>query len=787
MGEQATVLPSVFIKQNPIIENGDTTKYFVGNFIDRQDRVIGDVLAKLPGIEIDEATGVIQFNGKPISHYYVEGLDLLGSRYNIANRNIPADLVDEIQILSNHQDIKLFDSLKTSSEPALNIKLKKSAKNIFIGRAKAGFGINPLLWDNEITGLQFNKASQFIVSYKNNNAGSALGNELSENISVQRVGEKKEQNIKQDILSEPITQKPPIATERYLFNNTHLFHFNILKILPSKAQLKFYASYLNDNIKNTNASSSAYILTNGQHINFMENRVGFTNTNKIDGNLIYLVNSKRVYLKNTTKAKLDFTKETGTITNPLTVGVTLQNPFFEYGNDFLMHLPIRKKIISFSSKTNYNKMPQQLDVVPGQFNGIFNQSIPYQQLSQKAILNSFNTDNSISFFSKIGKINEQMKFGTEYIHKNIQSNIRKLYKDTLYQLNDTFRNNINWNNVRIYIENETTIGKGKTQLDIRLPVELNILKTENLIGNYTQSANHVFFNPTLDFSFPLIPRITGDVVYTLEHDIGSIVQITPGYILNNYKSLNRNDSLLPLQRQQNLGFYVYYKNSPRSVFSNLAISASDVKKNIIYSQFFDGFFIQSVGRYITNHQKSFTISGNTSKFFTQSKINIALNYNYTLFTTDLLEQNLPATSNSTVISLGLKTNFNMLSYASLETKADFDYFKNELKQSAFASPATFTNHLHLLARLYFYFSKKSTIYFNNDFYKVWDNKNNKGDNFFGDIGFKQKFKKTDLEIEWSNVTNTKTYFTIYNSDNLQQINTYNIRPANLMLKFYFNL
>jgi hypothetical protein len=786
LGEQAIKLPSVLIKQNPIIENGDTTKYFVKNFTNRQDRVIGDVLAKLPGIEIDEATGAIQFNGKSISHYYIDGVDLLGSRYNIANRNIPADMVDEIQILANHQDVKLLDSSKISRETDLNIKLNKSAKNKLIGTVKTGVGITPLLWDNAITGLQFNKSFQFIASYKNNNAGSVLGNEISENVSVQKVGESKKQNIKENILSELITQKPPIAAERFLFNNTHLFHFNILKGLPNKAQLKFYASYLNDHTRNTNSSSSTYILPNGQQINFMENRRGVTNTNKVNGNLTYLVNSKKFYLKNITEAKLDFTKETGTITNPSKVSETLENPFFDYTNNFIMHLHLRKKIISFTSKTAYNKMPQKLDVVPGQFNEVFNDSIPYQRLLQKTILSNFNTDNSISFFSKIGKINEEIKLGTEYIHKNIQSNILKQYNDTLYQLTDSFKNNINWNNVRIYTENETTIGKGETQLDIRLPLELNILKTNNLAQNYNQSSSHVFFNPIIDFSFPLLNHLSGDIVYSLEHGIGSIIQIIPGYILTSYKNLTRNDSLLPLQMQQNASFNLYYKNSPKSIFSNINISASDIKKNIIYNQLFDGFFIQSVGRFMTNHQKNFTISGNTSKFFTESKINIALNYNYSLFTADLLEQNLPAISNSNTISLGLTANFNMLSFASLETKADFDYFKNVLKQSNFKSPPTSANHLHLLAKFYFYLSKKSTLNFNNNYYKVSDNKNNKRNNFFEDIGFKQKFKKTDLEIVWSNITNIKTYYTIHNLDNLREINRYNIRPTSLMLKYYFN-
>lgn len=535
-----------------------------------------------------------------------------------------------------------------------------------------------------------------------------------------------------------------------------------------------------------NSSSSAYILPNGQQINFTENRMFITNTNKVNGNLTYLVNSKKGYLKNTTTAKLDFTKETSTITNPSEVFQTLKNPFFDYTNDFIMHLPLGKKIISFTSKTDYNKIPQNLDVVPGQFNEVFNDSIPYQQLSQKAILSNFNTDNSISFFSKIGKINEEIKLGTEYIHKNIQSKIQKLYNDTSYQLNDTFKNNINWNNVRFYTENETTVGKGKTQLDIRLPLELNILKTNNLVQNYKQSSSHVFFNPVLDFSFPLLNHLSGDIVYSLEHDIGSIVQITPGYILTSYKSLIRNDSLLPLQMQQNVSFNLYYKNSPKSIFSNISISASDIKKNIIYNQLFDGFSIQSVGRFVTNHQKNFTISGSTSKFFTEFKINLALNYNYSLFTADLLEQNLPATSNSNTFSLGLTANFNILDFASFETKTDFDHFKNVLKQSNFKSSPNSTNHFHLLAKLYFYLSKKSTLYFNNDYYKVWDNKNNKRNNFFGDIGFKQKFKKTDVEIEWSNVTNTKTYYSIYNLDNLKEINKYNIRPTSLMLKFYFN-
>ena len=784
LGEKPTELPTVLLKELPIKQEGDSTKYLVKNFHERQDKVIGDVIARLPGIEIDETSGQIKFNGKPISHYYIDGLDLLEKKYNIANRNIPADLVEQIQILNNHQDIQLFDSLKISNEVALNIKLKSKAKNKIIGKVKVGVGIAPLLYENELIGLNFRKELQLITSFKNNNNGVLLANELSENVSVQKIGENREKNIKEEILNKLNSLQPNISTKRYLFNTTNLFNFNVLKVLPSKAQLKFNVSFLNDNATNENSLKSAYILPYGQQINLNENRNTFLNTNRVDGNLIYNANTKHIYLKNTLRIKLDFTKETNVIINPNKVTQALQNPFYEYSNDFLAFLPLKKKIISISSKINFNKMPQQLNVVPGQFKDVFNQSINYEQLTQKAVINNFNTDNSISFSTKIGKVLQQLKIGTEYIHKNLQSDISKSYNQSEYQLNDSFKNNINWNNIRLYAENETTIGKGKKQLNINLPIELNILRVENIIKKYKINSNNIFFNPNIDFTFPITDNITGDISYTLQNSIGNVSNIYSGLILNNYRSINRNDSLVPTQQQQSIGTSLYYKNSLKSIFSNLSVSFGKAKKNIIFSQLFDGFFIKSVGTYLNNYQKSLMFSGNTSKYFIEAKINLALNYSYSIFKSEILQQNFIAKSNSKIISLGFKSNLNMLSNASIETNTKYDLFKNEIKQSLLTS--TSTNRFQQFLKLYFYLSKKSTLYFNNELYKVWDNKNNKGTCFFGDLGFKQKFKHTDLEFTWNNFTNSRNYTTINNSENFKQINTYKIRPTNFMIKYYFN-
>jgi hypothetical protein len=180
------------------------------------------------------------------------------------------------------------------------------------------------------------------------------------------------------------------------------------------------------------------------------------------------------------------------------------------------------------------------------------------------------------------------------------------------------------------------------------------------------------------------------------------------------------------------------------------------------------------------------ISGSTSKYFLEAKVNIAIYYSYNILQSDLLQQNQIVKSNSRITSLSFKSNLNMVSYASFETNTKYDLFQNKINQTSFSSNPSITNRLQQFIKLYFYVSKKSTLYFNNELYNVWDNKNSKGNYFFGDVGFKQKFKKTELEIEWSNFSNSKTYVTINNSENLKQINTYNIRPTNVMVKFYFN-
>lgn len=74
---ETILLKEVQIRPGRVWGRQDTLKYDLTRFASSQDRNVGDVLKKLPGINVEE-NGTIKYNGKEISNFYVEGMDVSG-------------------------------------------------------------------------------------------------------------------------------------------------------------------------------------------------------------------------------------------------------------------------------------------------------------------------------------------------------------------------------------------------------------------------------------------------------------------------------------------------------------------------------------------------------------------------------------------------------------------------------------------------------------------------------------------------------------------------------------
>ena len=120
MEEGSFQLQEITVKADRIRESGDTITYNVGSFAQKQDRSIGDVLKRMPGIDVAK-NGKIQYQGIDINKFYIEGNDLLGGKYGIATNGIAYDDIGAVEVMENHQPMQVLRGLSFSDQAAINL------------------------------------------------------------------------------------------------------------------------------------------------------------------------------------------------------------------------------------------------------------------------------------------------------------------------------------------------------------------------------------------------------------------------------------------------------------------------------------------------------------------------------------------------------------------------------------------------------------------------------------------------------------------------------------------
>lgn len=123
-----------------VIVAGDTIRYNVNALKRKEDIVLSDVLSRIPGIEVDNL-GFVKYNGLQINRFYVEGKDVLENNYNLATQNLAVEVIKDVEVLENHQPVKLLQGIRTSERAALNIILNENAKTKVNWGASGGLGV----------------------------------------------------------------------------------------------------------------------------------------------------------------------------------------------------------------------------------------------------------------------------------------------------------------------------------------------------------------------------------------------------------------------------------------------------------------------------------------------------------------------------------------------------------------------------------------------------------------------------------------------------------------------
>ncbi|RZK75963.1 MAG: hypothetical protein EOO92_15335 [Pedobacter sp.] len=136
-------LQTVVIKGEapPVSVKKDTLEFNASSFKVRENAVVEDVLKKLPGVEVAK-DGSIKAQGETITKIRVDGKEFFGSDPLLATKNLPADMIDKIQVIDQLSDQSQFTGVDDGNrEKIINITTRKDKKlGGYFGNTSAGYG-----------------------------------------------------------------------------------------------------------------------------------------------------------------------------------------------------------------------------------------------------------------------------------------------------------------------------------------------------------------------------------------------------------------------------------------------------------------------------------------------------------------------------------------------------------------------------------------------------------------------------------------------------------------------
>ena len=255
MASTAFVLKEVQIKGSRITGR-DTISFDLTRFANERDNSLKDVLKKLPGVDI-EKNGRINYNGKPINRFTVEGLDLTGGKYNQLEENIKAKDVKKTEVIEHDQPIKALQNKTFTDNVAMNIALKDSARDKLMPTLKPYMLVgHPSHVGGSINIMQIGKKKQMMYDAEYDRTGKNLGYSLNQLASYSN---RLAPASLPSWVSVP-SLDAPIDEERLRFNTSQKYSINHIKKNKDDAETRIEANYLRTVTRQERENMSIYDL-----------------------------------------------------------------------------------------------------------------------------------------------------------------------------------------------------------------------------------------------------------------------------------------------------------------------------------------------------------------------------------------------------------------------------------------------------------------------------------------------------------------------------------------------
>lgn len=123
----------------PAQQKGDTIQFNASQFKVNADANIEDLVKKMPGIQV--TNGSVTAQGETVKKVTIDGREFFGDDASAALRNLPADVVDKIQVFDRLSDQAQLTGVDDGNGyKAINVVTRADRRNGQFGRVYAGYG-----------------------------------------------------------------------------------------------------------------------------------------------------------------------------------------------------------------------------------------------------------------------------------------------------------------------------------------------------------------------------------------------------------------------------------------------------------------------------------------------------------------------------------------------------------------------------------------------------------------------------------------------------------------------
>jgi hypothetical protein len=769
------LLETFTVRASPIERKGDTISYLVQSFAGEPDRSIEDVLRRMPGIEV-EPSGRILYQGLPIQKYYVEGLDLMDGRYVAVSSNMPHTAVSTVEILENHQPLRILEDRVSSQQASLNIKLKNNITTTGTAKLGGGYGTS-MLWDANMTPMAFTKNFQLLGSYQANNTGQDVAQQLKA-VGFQDLLLHPEKPLQEFSMLNIQRPKLPLTEQnRFLFNNIHLINLNGLLRLKRDLQLRANVHYVND-FQHQKAITNRQVYSPADTLAFTENI-----TNRYHDQLLRAVftisrNIKENYLINKLSIESGWDSKQGSLFDGFNhIEQNLNKPVLSISNEFRTVYPIGKKLVEFSSFALYDENSPTLLIRPGVFEGALNSDLVYDTARQHILIKRVYAHHSMSFLHHWKGLFINPSAGLINRSQNLESNIFVLMDGNETPANSAFANKIEISLLRPYVKTGIEYKRKGLTIKTDLPLSYNILVVNDSLHN---GHNSLFFEPKLSMFYQTKGFWQVGGSYFHANRLGNLDEVHDGFVLRNYNTLFRNPSPHEVIKSRNISFRLSYRNPINAFFNSVNYVYGTRNHSVLYSnQIQSDGQTEIVSTNVPNKGTYHNLHLNSSKYISASRSTISLKASYSLNKRVSLLNNEMFDVENRLLHLSPQLNTRITAWFNSEYRFEMNQFTTKTVNFN-KNKTAFTKH-HF--NFYFFPGNGIMLSLINEKYVTGQQQH-----LFSDLRYRHRIKNKglDLELHWSNIFNAKTYTDFHASTYTFYENTYFLRPTQLIISLKWN-